>query len=778
MHDTTTVKAALDAVDKIYKLKPGAVFVVCSTEGDGKNPLAGRSDWYAKPVGAEFVKRHVGKGVYNVGVNPASVGALHFDYDGHKNETRRKQTDREGRAVIKEAAAIVGAEPFCVYETLNHAEKGGLAAAFLVREPDTALGKRGSDYRKSANGLLWNGNGSEFDVKCVNGYQIVPLAKLPAYANGLEDALENEKYTEGWPAILDPREGAETDWRDEARRLYEEASGKPDWLRRQAERYLERIPIPKPGGGQHLAAYKHGLAVGRFPWNPYIEDMAIARLQAAGVPETYMAKNYREGFDKGRADPYPEPTFDKAEEAEESEETAAPASGPTKGSDAWALKRFARAHDGGLVYAARRKSWLQWIDGAGWSELDDEEVKGMAAGFSVKLARDLTAAGGYKRRREAALGGASLYGMARNAMMEPTRSDTFDARPAYVGLPDAMLLDAARGERRAAKPEDRVTRRMAVAPEKGAHPRFTKYLDETFRDPAVAKYILRWLGMALTGHTHSETALFFQGPKGTGKSTLIEIVSRLFGTYAKAVPSRTFVKGRFDEHPTLLANLDGPRLVFNHETGEMGRLDDETLCSVISGNPLSARRMGQDFYEFRPQAKVIVCSNFRPGISGRESGLHRRLVIVPFVHEPAKVTEGLWREILREEGAAIAWRLTKEAVDYCRDKLLPTPAALATATEEYRKSDDTIGHFVDACLTVDSKSKELSAEVYGAYRHWCKTERIDKPYAPTVFGRKLTQSFGIEGVKSVSSNGKRWLLSVAINEGCEAPEPETGGLVE
>jgi putative DNA primase/helicase len=83
-------------------------------------------------------------------------------------------------------------------------------------------------------------------------------------------------------------------------------------------------------------------------------------------------------------------------------------------------------------------------------------------------------------------------------------------------------------------------------------------------------------------------------------NTLIGIL----GDYHRAAPIETFTETHADKHPTELAMLRGARMVTSTETEEGRRWAESRVKALTGGDPIAARFMRQDFFEYRPQFKL------------------------------------------------------------------------------------------------------------------------------------------------------------------------------
>ena len=63
--------------------------------------------------------------------------------------------------------------------------------------------------------------------------------------------------------------------------------------------------------------------------------------------------------------------------------------------------------------------------------------------------------------------------------------------------------------------------------------------------------------------------------------------------------------------------LRGARLVAASETEEGRRWAESRIKALTGGDPISARFMRQDFFEYTPQFKLVIAGNHKPGHSSR-----------------------------------------------------------------------------------------------------------------------------------------------------------------
>jgi putative DNA primase/helicase len=97
----------------------------------------------------------------------------------------------------------------------------------------------------------------------------------------------------------------------------------------------------------------------------------------------------------------------------------------------------------------------------------------------------------------------------------------------------------------------------------------------------------------------------------------------------QAMPELLMVR-RHEVHPTERADLYQKRLVTTVEIGEGERLTEALVKLLTGGERIRARRMREDFWEFRPTHKFWLAANHKPVIRGTDDAIWRRPRLIPF----------------------------------------------------------------------------------------------------------------------------------------------------
>ncbi|OQZ05630.1 MAG: hypothetical protein B6D36_09155 [Planctomycetes bacterium UTPLA1] len=160
----------------------------------------------------------------------------------------------------------------------------------------------------------------------------------------------------------------------------------------------------------------------------------------------------------------------------------------------------------------------------------------------------------------------------------------------------------------------------------------------------------------------------------------------MLGDYATAAAPRLLIRRQGESHPTELVDLREARFVSAIETAEGGAFDEERVKALTGDDRIKARKMRQDFFEFRPTFKLFLATNHRPIVRGDDTGIWRRIRLWPFTVEiPPEEQDHALKEKLRAELPGIlAWSV-RGCMAWQDDGLRP-PLPHAAGIEQKKSS--------------------------------------------------------------------------------------------
>jgi putative DNA primase/helicase len=322
----------------------------------------------------------------------------------------------------------------------------------------------------------------------------------------------------------------------------------------------------------------------------------------------------------------------------------------------------------------------------------------------------------------------------------PVARNSFDADPWLLNCANGTV-DLRTGQLQPHAPGDLLTKMTGVEypvePDVDA-PIWSQFLATIFADDAcLIGFVQRLLGSALPGEVVEHILPIFYGAGANGKSVLIETVMAALGDYAMKAPAGLLMASRNDRHPTELADLFGKRLVAITETGDGQRIDERLVKELTGGDTIRARRMREDFWQFKPTHLAVMVTNHKPVVRGTDNGIWRRLRLVPFEVTIAEADQDkrLPERLLAESPAILRW-LVDGCLAWQRDGL-QAPTQVLAATEEYREESDTFSCWFEEMLQVEPGAELRSSEAYENYRQWC-ANTYEQPFTKRRFGELMT----------------------------------------
>lgn len=176
------------------------------------------------------------------------------------------------------------------------------------------------------------------------------------------------------------------------------------------------------------------------------------------------------------------------------------------------------------------------------------------------------------------------------------------------------------------KKTDYASRRLPYSLEPGTCDAWDELMSVLYSEDERAK--IEWaIGSIVSGDSKKlQKFLVFYGPAGSGKSTVLNIIQKLFAGYvaffdAKALGSsnNSFATEVFRSNPLVAIQHDG----------DLSRIDDNTkLNSIISHEDMVMNEKYKPSYTSRANALLMIGTNLPVKISDAKSGIIRRLIDV------------------------------------------------------------------------------------------------------------------------------------------------------
>ena len=323
-----------------------------------------------------------------------------------------------------------------------------------------------------------------------------------------------------------------------------------------------------------------------------------------------------------------------------------------------------------------------------------------------------------------------------------TRTSQFDMNPMALNC-ESGVIDLHTGEVSPHCPEDLHTQYtpVALAAPGTPCPRWTQFLNEIMcGDQELVDYLQRVVGYILTGRMDEQCFFLFYGCGSNGKSTFINTIKHLMGSYGRQVDFKTFMDmNRGDGPRNDLAMLVGKRFVVSPEGKEGVALDEPVVKQFTGGDPMTVRFLNKEFFEYQPVGKIVLATNHRPIVKGMDMGIWRRMRLVPFLasFDETMADPDLGNKLMAEMPAILRWAV--DGAQLWQKQRLGIPTAVREATMSYRSAMDVFQTFIDDRCDVSATAKEGSQAMYDAYTNWCASAGIRLPLKQASFNQRLEE---------------------------------------
>lgn len=197
--------------------------------------------------------------------------------------------------------------------------------------------------------------------------------------------------------------------------------------------------------------------------------------------------------------------------------------------------------------------------------------------------------------------------------------------------------------------EDHASYRLPYSLEESEPTSWAKLVDVLY-DPSERQKIEWTIGSVLTGDCRSiDKFLVFYGDPGSGKSTILNVMQRLFGDFCIPFDSESLAQR--NNSFALSAFADDPLVAIEHD-GDLSRIETNTrLNSIVSNEVQLVNEKFKKPRSMRITTTLIMASNSPVKITDANSGIPRRLLDVEPsgrrlpISEYRSVMDGVYREL-------------------------------------------------------------------------------------------------------------------------------------
>ena len=445
-------------------------------------------------------------------------------------------------------------------------------------------------------------------------------------------------------------------------------------------------------------------------------------------------------------------------------------------------RRLVADHGHDLRYAPQWGTWLVW-EGTRWREDITGEAsrraKAVVDGMETEMATihdddARKALHKWWQRSQAAARIDAMVHLSRTEPGIPVRVDEMDADPWLLNTASGAL-DLRAGTLTDLDRRAMVTKLAPVTVEsESACPTWEWFVDWAMKgDEELVAFVQRAVGYSLTGTVGEQCLFFLHGGGANGKSTFLSVLQQLMGDYAASAEPDLLLATQGDRHPAGVADLLGRRLVVVQETDEGRRLAEATVKLLTGGDTIKARRMRENFFEFRPTHKLWMAANHRPSVRGTDHAIWRRIRMIPFTASvsPDEQDPTLLDRLIEELPGILQWALT--GCRQWRTGGLKPPAAVLAATQDYRTEQDHVGRFLEECCTLAEGLTITARDLRTAYEAWC-TEAGERPWSAKAMAPHLIDR-GCEQQRGSNGGPRLWRGIALAGDAAEEPSRRLDG---
>lgn len=495
------------------------------------------------------------------------------------------------------------------------------------------------------------------------------------------------------------------------------------------------FPIPLSEGGRNNTLYKHCCRLVEFGYSqeeieeivhflnkyfflPPLDQREFANTVASALKKEPSGKAYRQG-NRGRHEP---PHVQVSDDDPEFNLT-----------EVGNAERLVHFHGDKLRYCMEFEEWLIW-DGRAWKKDHKKLIERIAINTFRMMYQEAGRENDDNRRRD-------LTRWAQSSERSAVLLNSIDRTKAFFPVLQADLnrdpfqfncengvIDLRTGELLGHDVSYLITNQSNVRFDPDAEcPTWMNFLESVMKGKTgnvkheLIEFLQKAIGYALTGDTSEQVAFFLWGNGRNGKSTFINTIKELIGDYGKQTNPDTFTskihEGGINND---IARLSDARFVSAVESEDGQRLSESLIKQLTGGEPITARFLRKEFFEFVPAFKIFFTTNHKPIIKGNDEGIWRRIRLIPFtVTIPKEEVDTRLPEKLRAELPGILNWAVKGCLKWQQEGL-GEPTEIKQATQGYKDEMDILGYFLNEHCVEKTNARISVKELYERYREWCK----------------------------------------------------------
>ena len=282
--------------------------------------------------------------------------------------------------------------------------------------------------------------------------------------------------------------------------------------------------------------------------------------------------------------------------------------------------------------------------------------------------------------------------------------------------------------------EDYASMRLPYALEEGSIEAWDELVGTLYSEPE--RHKIEWaIGSVVNGDSKSiQKFLVFYGSAGTGKSTILNIIQKLFNGYCTSFDAKAL--GSSTDSFALEPFKNNPLVGIQHD-GNLSRIEDNTrLNSLVSHEEMTVNEKYSKLYSTRFHTMLFMGTNSPVRITDSKSGIIRRLIDVSPTEKkiPYKRYNQLMKKIDFELGA-IAYHCLKvyEEDKEAYENYIPKSMLGAT--------NDFFNYMEENFFDFRQTDGITLQQAWTRYKEYCEEAKVPYPYSKRLFKEELKNYF-------------------------------------
>lgn len=313
--------------------------------------------------------------------------------------------------------------------------------------------------------------------------------------------------------------------------------------------------------------------------------------------------------------------------------------------------------------------------------------------------------------------------------------------------------------------KDYASKRLPYPLESGDCPAFKKLMSTLYNEEERIK--IEWaIGSIVTGDSkHIQKFMVLYGAAGTGKSTILNIIQKLFEGYYSVFDAKAL--GSASNSFALEAFKTNPLVAIQHD-GDLSKIEDNTrLNSLVSHEEMIINEKFKSTYSNRFKCFLFMGTNRPVKITDAKSGLLRRLIDV--TPSGNKLSPKEYKATVKQvdfELGAIA--------NYCKEVYLNDPGRYDDyiPTMMMGASNDFYNFIIDSYSVFLRDDGTTLKAAWAMYNTYCDEAKVQYPFSRRIFKEELKNYFYEYYEQTESNDGS---IVRGRYEGFRIDKFDTGG---